>query len=160
VKYLLDTNVLSEIRKSNGNAAVKAFVSKIRDDDIYISAISIGEICHGIEKLPEGPKKTELSIWLGQNLKERFHGKIISLDANIMMEWGRLQARSRTLPLFDSLIAASALAHRFTIVTRNIKDFDKIEGLLLLNPWETESTTPNPSTELLGSCTNITVSIE
>ena len=136
MKYLLDTNVLSEIRKPHGNAGVKAFVESLEEEDIFISVLSIGEICFGIEKLPTGPKKTELLIWLTQKLPERFGKRMLLLDADSMIEWGKLQAQSKkTLPVIDSLIAASALARRFTIVTRNIKDFENIEGVLLLNPW-------------------------
>ena len=136
MKYLLDTNVLSEIRKPQGHTGVKAFVNSLREEDIFISVLSIGEIGFGIEKLPPGSKKTELSVWLDQKLPERFGSRIITLDVDIMAEWGRLTANSRTLPVFDSLIAASALARRLTIVTRNSKDFEDIEGLLLYNPWE------------------------
>ena len=136
MKCLLDTNVLSEIRKLYGDERVKNFVNSLREEDVYISVLSIGEIGFGIEKLPAGPKKTELLIWLTQKLPERFGGRIIPLDTNIMAEWGRLQARTaKTLPVFDSLIAASALARNLTVVTRNTKDFEGIEGLDLLNPW-------------------------
>jgi len=137
MKYLLDTNVLSEIRKPRGHEGVKAFVDSLREEDIYISAISIGEICFGVEKLPEGPKREELYVWLTQKLPERFGNRIIPLDVDVMTEWGRLQAKTqKTLPVYDSLIAASALARRLTVVTRNIKDFERIEGILLYNPWE------------------------
>ena len=136
MKYLLDTNVLSEIRKPRGHAGVKAFINSIQETDLFISVISIGEIGFGIEKLPAGQKKTELSLWLTQRLPERFRNRIIPLDTEIMAEWGRLQARTQTLPVFDSLIAASALSRRLTVVTRNIKDYKKIEGILLYNPWE------------------------
>ena len=137
MRYLLDTNVLSEIRKPRGHAGVKVFVDSLREEDLFISVLSIGEIGFGIEKLPAGSKKTELYVWLTQQLPERFGNRIIPLDTEIMAEWGRLQARTqKTLPVFDSLIAASALARRLTVVTRNIKDFERIEGILLLNPWE------------------------
>ena len=137
MKYLLDTNVLSEIRKPRGNAKVKAFVDSLREEDIFISVISIGEIGYGIERLPAGPKKTELLVWLNQQLPEWFGNRIISLDVDILSEWGRLQARIKeTLPVFDSLIAASALSRRMTIITRNKKDFERIDGIIMLNPWE------------------------
>ena len=137
MKYLPDTNVLSEIRKPSGHAGVKTFVNSLREEDIFISAISIGEIVYGIEKLPEGPKKTELFVWLTLKLTKRFGNRIIPLDTETMAEWGRLQARiGKTLPLFDSLIAASALARRLAVLTRNTKDFNMIAGIILLNPWE------------------------
>ena len=136
MKFLLDTNVLSEIRKPQGDGRVKAFVKSLREDDIFISVLSIGEISYGIEKLDPGKKKTELLVWLTQKLPERFEKRIIPLDLDIMTEWGRLQARiKRTLPVFDSLIAASALVYRLNLLTRNTKDFEEIEGLELYNPW-------------------------
>jgi predicted nucleic acid-binding protein len=137
LKYLLDTNVLSEIRKPRGSRRVKAFVGNIREEDLFISALSIGEIAYGVEKLSPEPKKHELLIWLVQKLPERFENRIVNLDRDVLEEWGRIQAAAgRTLPAFDSLIAASALARRLTVVTRNVKDFEGIEGLALFNPWE------------------------
>ena len=103
MKFLLDTNVLSEIRKPNGHAGVKAFIGSLREDDLFISVISIGEINFGIEKLPPGAKKTELLYWLMQKLPERFGKRIITLDAAVMAEWGKLQAGTeKTLPVCDS----------------------------------------------------------
>ena len=137
MKYLLDTNVLSEIRKPNGHYGVKEFVGSLREEDIFISVLSIGEIGVGIEKLPAGSKKTELFNWFTQSFQERFGKRIIVLDAEIMIEWARLQVRTaKTLPVFDSLIAATALARRLMVVTRNTKDFENIEGIMLLNPWD------------------------
>ena len=137
MKYLLDTNVLSEIRKPNGDAKVKGFINKLREEDLYITTLSIGEIAFGAEMLQAGPMKTELQIWLTQKLPERFAGRIISPDTDVMIEWGGLKARAgKTLPVIDCLIAASALARRLTVVTRNVKDFEKIEGLVLINPWK------------------------
>jgi len=136
VKFLLDTNVLSEIRKPHGHVGVKAFVDNLNEEDVYISVLSIGEIGFGIEKLPAGPKKTELYIWLTQKLPERFGNRVIPLDVDIMAEWGRLQAQTqKTLPVFDSLIAATAIARRLTVVTRNTRDFERITGVLLHDPW-------------------------
>ena len=137
MKYLLDTNVLSEIRKPHGHTGVKAFVNSLEEEDLFISALSIGEISFGIEKLSSGPKKSELLVWLAQNLPDWFENRIIPLDVDIMVEWGRLQAlTAKTLPVFDSLIAATALVHHLTLVTRNTKDFDRVKGIILLNPWE------------------------
>ena len=137
MKYLLDTNVLSEIRKPNGHYGVKEFVESLREEDIFISVISVGEIGFGIEKLSTGPKKTELFNWFTQRFPDRFGKRIIAIDSDIMMEWARIQARAvKTLPVFDSLIAATALARRLTVVTRNTKDFENMEGVILHNPWD------------------------
>jgi predicted nucleic acid-binding protein len=137
VKYLLDTNVLSEIRKKNGSLRVIAFVDSLPPEDVCMSILSLGEIAYGIEKLPQGKKRAELFDWLNDQIPAAFKNRIISPDFASMLEWGRLRAGSgRTLPYIDSLLAATALAHRLIILTRNIRDFDEIGGLSLLNPWE------------------------
>ncbi|GHT60321.1 ribonuclease VapC [Spirochaetia bacterium] len=137
MKYLLDTNVLSELRKTNCSPKVKTFTDNILLTNLFISAMSIGEIIVGIEKLPEGKKRTELSLWLNAHVLPQFEQRIISMDSGVMQEWGRLFANSkRTLPLKDSFIAACALANHLTLVTRNTRDFKDIGGLNLMNPWE------------------------
>jgi len=137
VKYLLDTNVISEMQKSNCNPKVKAFMEGIAGEDLYISSLTIGEISYGIEKLSPGKKKHELAVWLYGKLPEWFDGRIIALDTDVLAEWGKLRAgMARNLPTADSMIAAAAITHHMTLLTRNIKDFDGIEGLMLLNPWE------------------------
>jgi len=137
VKYLLDTNVISELQKSNCSANVKSFLDKLNREDLYISAITLGEICYGIEKLPSGKKKHDLLIWLYAKVNEWFNGRIINLDGEVLLEWGKIQAKSqRSLPAVDTLIASSAIAHHMFLVTRNTKDFKDIEGINLINPWE------------------------
>jgi predicted nucleic acid-binding protein len=137
VKYLLDTNVISETQKSKCDNKVKSFLDALSWEEVYISAITVGEICYGIEKLPVGKKKHELSIWLYTEMPQWFDGRIVVLDDEVLIEWGKLRARTgRTLPVADSLIAAAAIVHHMFLVTRNTKDFDGIEGLKLINPWE------------------------
>jgi len=137
VKYLLDTNVISELQKTNCNQNVKSFTDAISWEDMYISAISMGEICYGIEKLPAGKKKHELAIWLYTKVSEWFSGRVIDLDMEVLLEWGRIRARTgRTLPAVDSMIAACAITHHLFLVTRNVKDFEDIEGINIINPWE------------------------
>ena len=137
MKYLLDTNVISEIRKPDCSQNVKSFVEAVQWDDLYLSAITIGELGFGIEKLPHGKKKHDLSIWLYTELLQWFERRIITLDTEILIEWGKIRARTnRTLPVVDSLIASCAIVHHMFIVTRNTKDFDDIDGINLLNPWE------------------------
>ncbi|GHV02002.1 ribonuclease VapC [Spirochaetia bacterium] len=137
MKYLLDTNVLSELRKTNCSPKVRTFTDNILLTNLFISAMSIGEIIVGIEKLPEGKKRTELSLWLNAHVLPQFEHRIISMDSGVMQEWGRLFANSkRTLPLKDSFIAACAMTHHLTLVTRNTRDFEDIGGLNLMNPWE------------------------
>jgi predicted nucleic acid-binding protein len=139
VNYLLDTNVISEIQKPKPDSRVESFVDRIKPDTLFISVISIGEIALGVERLPSGRKKTELSYFLNTQIPEWFEDRIIPLDSKVMREWGRMCAGTgRTLPLLDSLVAASALVHSLTVLTRNVRDFMDIEGLLLFNPWEEE----------------------
>jgi predicted nucleic acid-binding protein len=137
VKFLLDTNVLSEMHNPKGNPKVLAWIDAIPQEDLFISAITIGEIAKGIEKLPQGQKKNALSIWLNDQIPAAFKNRIVSLDFDCMLEWGKLRARAkRTFPIIDSLIAAAALSRRMTLVTRNTQNFAGLAGLLLLNPWE------------------------
>ena len=137
MKYLLDTNIISEARKPNCDPKVKRFLDGLAGEDLYISSITVGEICYGIEKLPTGKKKHELSIWLYTKLPEWFNGRVISMDADVMAEWGKIRANTgRTLPVADSMIASAAITHHMTLVTRNTGDFIGIEGLMLINPWE------------------------
>jgi predicted nucleic acid-binding protein len=137
LKYLLDTNVLSEIRYPKGNPKVLAYVNAIPQEELFISAVTIGEIAKGMEKLPDGKKKTELSIWLTKQIPDGFKNRIIPLDFEFMLEWGRFRAKERrTFPIIDSLIAVTALSRRMILLTRNTRDFEDIGGLNLLNPWE------------------------
>jgi predicted nucleic acid-binding protein len=137
MKYLLDTNVLSEIRKSNCNPRVKNFMDAIALDDMFISILSIGEIAYGIEKLPDGNKKTALSLWLSNEMPRQFENRIIPIALDEILEWGRLRAGAAKTPSpIDCLIAATALAHRLTLLTRNTRDFALLEGLRLVNPWD------------------------
>jgi predicted nucleic acid-binding protein len=136
MQYLLDTNVISEMQKPDCNPKVRAFTDRIPLEEMFLCALTIGEICFGIEKLPPGKKKHELSLWLYVQLPEWFRNRVIPLDEECILEWGRLSARAkRTLPYKDSLIAAAAITHHLTLITRNTKDFEDIGGLNLLNPW-------------------------
>jgi len=137
MKYLLDTNIISEMQKSNCNPSVKLFIDSLPLEDVFLSAISMGELCYGMEKLPAGKKKHELAIWLYSQVTEWFRGRIIDLDVEVLLEWGKLRARAnRTMPVLDSLIAAAAITHHMILVTRNVRDFKDIEGINLINPWE------------------------
>ena len=137
MNYLLDTNVISEMQKSDCNQNVKSFIEIIPWDDLYLSALTIGELCYGVERLSHGKKKHELSIWLYTELPQWFNRRILNLDTDVLTEWGKLRAKAeRTLPAVDSLIAASAIVNHMFLVTRNTKDFDGIDGINMINPWE------------------------
>ncbi|MCL2265124.1 MAG: type II toxin-antitoxin system VapC family toxin [Treponema sp.] len=137
MNYLLDTNVISEIQKSNCNQNVKSFMEIIPWENLYLSVLTIGELCYGVERLPHDKKKHDLSIWLYTELPQWFNRRIIDLDTEVLTEWGKLRVRAgRTLPAVDSLIAACSIVNHMFLVTRNTKDFDDIQGINLINPWE------------------------
>jgi predicted nucleic acid-binding protein len=138
MKVLLDTCVISELITKRPSTSVVAFVDNLDPDDVYLSVITIGEIIKGIEKLPDTHRKTELHNWLRSDLMARFHGNILPLDINVISQWGvltaRLEAFGKPMPAIDSLIAATILAHKMTLVTRNVSDF-KAAGIEIINPW-------------------------
>ena len=137
MRYLLDTNVISELHKLNCSQNVKLFTDQLSWDEMFLSSITIGELCYGVEKLPAGKKKHELAIWVYTEVPKWFNGRIVDIDTEVMMEWGKMRARTgRTLPVADSIIAAIAITHHMFLVTRNVKDFDDIEGINMINPWE------------------------
>lgn len=139
MNYLVDTCVLSEFTRRKPDEKVIRWLDSIAEEQLLISVITIGEIQHGIERLPESGRKTELLVWLNTGLCERFAGQMLSLDAATMLLWGSLTARleklGRPLAVMDSLIAASALQHSLILATRNLADFTAC-GVPLINPWE------------------------
>jgi tRNA(fMet)-specific endonuclease VapC len=139
MKYLLDTCVISELVAKHPNPQVVDFVDALDSDGVYLSVITIGEIAKGVEKLPKSKRKQDLHSWLKEDLLARFSGRIIPLDTEVLMQWGvlvaRLESTGITLPAIDSLIAATTLTHKLTLVTRNVDDFSST-GIEIVNPWE------------------------
>ncbi len=139
MKYLLDTNVISELVASQPHQPVLEWLDSLDPHSVYLSVITIGEIQRGIEKLPPSNRRQELREWLNDQLLIRFAGQILAIDVGVMLVWGTLIADverlGRPLPAIDSLIAALALHHHCTLVTRNEKDFQDT-GVALLNPWQ------------------------
>jgi toxin FitB len=136
VSFLLDTNVLSEVRKGAcASASVMAWWDDVHPGDLYFSVIVAGEIHRGIQKLmkTDPSRAREFSEWL-YSVVQAFEGRILQVDLETAEIWGRLTAR-RTLPLVDALLAATALAHDFTLVTRNTHDIHDT-GVRYVNPFE------------------------
>ncbi len=138
MSFLLDTCVLSEIIKPQPNAGLANWLAKQNSNTLFISSLTIGELSKGIAKLAEGQRKAFLSNWLKTQVMQNFSSRVLDVDAGVALEWGASQAESeamgKTLPLMDSLIAATAKTHQLTLVTRNMKDMQLV-GLKLLNPW-------------------------
>jgi predicted nucleic acid-binding protein len=138
--FLIDTNVLSEYNRPEGpDAGVKRWLETTEGNAQYVSIITLAEIQKGIELLVEGKRRAQLEQWLTQDLEAWFSGRVLPVDRQVAMRWASLVAQGsrtgRPLPTVDSLIAATALAHGLTIVTRNTKDFEGI-GAMTLNPLE------------------------
>lgn len=138
--FLIDTNVLSEYNRPGGpDPGVKRWLEATDRPSQYVSVITLAEIQKGIELLAEGKRRAQLEQWLRQDLEACFSGRVLSVDREVAGRWASLVAQGartgRPLPSVDSLIAATALAHGLTIVTRNVRDFEAA-GLATLNPWE------------------------
>ena len=138
MKYLLDTNVVSEMVAKQPNPRVLQWLDSLDADSVYISVITIGELRKGIEKLGDGTRKQALLQWLYEDLPARFAGRILTLDVEAMLEWGAMtgqMARAGTpLPAIDSLIAALARHYGCILVTRNETDLAPA-GIDVANPW-------------------------
>ncbi len=137
MRVLLDTCVLSELQKTNGLVSVHDFVKALPVNNIFISAISLGEIAKGIALLTEGNRKRGLLLWLN-GLQAGYEQNIINIDTNISCIWGEITAKAqqkgRQISAGDGLIAAIALHHGLHVITRNVKDFEPT-GALIINPW-------------------------
>ena len=136
--FLVDTNVLSEYNRPSGpDAGVKRWLEATNRAAQFISVITLAEIQKGIELLAEGKRRAELERWLKTDLEEWFSGRVLPVDRQVAARWASLTAAGirlgRPLPTVDSLIAATALVHDLTIVTRNTRDFAVI-GVMTLNP--------------------------
>ncbi|MDO5102927.1 MAG: type II toxin-antitoxin system VapC family toxin [Lautropia sp.] len=136
MSYLIDTNVLSELRKRQPDANLVAWVQARTRESLYLSVLSLGEIRKGVEGVADAAFRRTLTDWLEIELPRYFLGRILDVDAPVADCWGCLQAGAgRTLPVIDALLAATAVQHHLTLVTRNIKDFEGL-GVALVNPWQ------------------------
>ena len=135
MSYLIDTNVLSELRKRQPDANVVAWLEERPRQSLHLSVLSLGEIRKGIESVADAAYRQTLTDWLETDLPTYFVGRLLSIDAPVADRWGRVQATAgRTLPVIDGLLAATALQHDLTLVTRNVKDFAGL-GVPLIDPW-------------------------
>lgn len=136
MSYLIDTNVISELVSAKPHRNVIAWFKLIPVDTVFLSVLTLGEIRKGIEKVKDNKRKKKLLVWLEHGLIQMFNTRILDITIDVADRWGRLQHQvTRTLPAIDSLIAATALHHDMTLVTRNMDDFLDCPGLEIINPW-------------------------
>lgn len=134
--YLVDANVISEATRSTPDARVLAWLDR-HDPVLHVSTLTLAEILKGIHLLPAGAKRRRIEVWFAE-VVANFGGKIVSFDEDAARTWGefyaRHQQRGRPLGSFDSLIAATAIAHGHTLATRNAADFPG--DVPVVNPWD------------------------
>jgi toxin FitB len=135
MSYLLDTSVVSELRKPDPDARVLSWYGTVHPADLYISVLTIGEIRRGIERLRRRDplQAVRLERWL-TGLNVSYRDRIVGVDASIAEEWGRINVPD-PLPVVDGLLAASAIVRDWTLVTRNVRDVKRC-SVRLLNPFE------------------------
>ena len=139
MSFLLDTCYLSEFVKEQPGQKVVEWSEKQQENDLYISVLTPGELQQGITQMVRSRKKTALERWFDEALMPRFAGRILDITGNVAITWGKIQGearrRGKPLPVIDSLIAATAMAHNLAVVTRNVADM-QAGGARVVNPWE------------------------
>lgn len=135
MSYLIDTNVLSELRRKAPDPAVVRWFAQRPAGTLYLSVLTIGELRKGIEGMADAHRRLQLLDWLETELATFFSGRILPIDAAIADRWGRIVANAgRPLPAIDSLLAATAAHHGFILVTRNLRDVQGLD-VQVLDPW-------------------------
>ncbi len=135
MSYLLDTNVVSELRKPTVNQGVTSWFEEVDSSDLYLSVLVVGEIRQGIERLRQRGDDDQASIFEGwlTVLKEGFADRLLVVSTSVAERWGRLNA-AQPLPVVDGLLAATAIEHDLTLVTRDSRTLAS-SGARLLSPW-------------------------
>lgn len=138
MKYLLDTNIISEFISKKPNPNVIEFIESLDEKDIFLSVITLGEIKFGIQKVKIVEKRERLSAWLNHDLLDRFENRIVDITLDVMLNWGEmnefLRKTGKPMPIMDSLIASTCLTYDFILITRNEKDFEFC-NLNIINPF-------------------------
>ena len=136
VRYLIDANVISELRRRQPEPQVVQWFVERPAQHLFLSVLTLGEIRRGVERLPAGSRRDTLLQWLQDELPAFFAGRIVGIDAAVAHRWGCLLARSgRPLPAIASLLVAQALEHDLVLVTRNLKDVADLP-VGVVNPWQ------------------------
>jgi len=137
--FLLDTNCVSELVRIKPDPRVIEWMEAADERMLYLSVLTLGEIRKGLACLAPGKRRTRLEAWLEVELQARFAGRVLAIDAPVAERWGLLAAQAKSrgtpLPIIDGLLAATALHHNLTVVTRNAGDFAN-SLVPVLNPWK------------------------
>ena len=138
--FLLDTTCISELVRPKPEPRVLEWMEAADEDLLYLSVLTLGEIRKGLAGLTQGKRRTRLETWLEVELQGRFSGKILPIGAAVADRWGWLASeakrKGKALSIIDGLLAATALHHNLTVVSRNSSDFTSTQ-VPVLNPWET-----------------------
>jgi predicted nucleic acid-binding protein len=136
--YLVDTNVISELRRPSPHRSVAAWLASTDDALLYVSVLTLGEIRQGIDTSPDAAKRAALELWL-VDLLEQYADRVLPIDLAVAERWGRIgaaaRAARRSLPVIDALLAATAMHHALTVVTRNVAHIAPT-GAAVLDPWQ------------------------
>lgn len=137
--YLLDTNCISEAVRAQPEPRVMSWLKAVDEALLYLSVLTLGEIRKGVASLPQSRRRTLLESWLNSELRARFSSRILQVDLAIADRWGLLSATAknegRALSTIDGLLAATAIQHSLTIVSRNDSDFAGMP-IQVFNPWK------------------------
>jgi toxin FitB len=137
--WLLDTNILSEIRKRRAHRRVVAFVAEQPLDLLYISTVTLAEIRFGIELMNDANRRAELNAWLTHKIRPLFAQRVLDITEDVLFKWRLLVEEGRksghTFSQPDLFIAATALHHGMTVVSRDTREYERA-GVPVLNPWE------------------------
>lgn len=137
MNFLLDTNAVSEWVKPRPNVGLMRWMESVDEDRVFLSVISLAELRYGVERMPNGTRRSRLERWLRDELPLRFERRILAVDDNVAEAWGRTVSRSeamgRAMGAMDAFLAAIAEVHGLTLVTRNTGHFRLLKTVL--NPW-------------------------
>jgi len=146
--WLLDTNILSEIKRPRPDQRVIQFLADTPEDDLFVSIVTMAEFRFGIELVADTAKRAALMSWLNETVRPLFPGRILGVDENTLLRWRMLAERGRkvgyTFSQPDLLIAATAEQHGLTVVSRDMTPFEQAQ-VPVLNPWIPTQTSPNES---------------
>lgn len=137
-QFLVDTNVVSEVRRDKPEPRVVQWLLDQSNDDLFLASVSLGELIRGAEKLPPGPRRQHLEHWIAHEVMQRYKGRILAFDRAAAAIWGRLlgagDRAGKLRPILDAQIAATAISRSLILATRNTADCIAM-GVQVFDPW-------------------------